>query len=69
MKIVIEFDTDNAAFEDNPNEWRAIFLQAVGKVKSQLQRKPCLCNHPESVDKLIDSNGNTVGTVTVQGKL
>jgi hypothetical protein len=66
MKIKIEFDTNNAAFEgDLFKEVGQVFAQAQRKLAAQLARSPSLCKHPESVDKLLDTNGNTVGSLEV----
>lgn len=53
MKIVIEFNTENAAFCD-PYEIDRILTQARGKIGDVGEER-----------KLLDSNGNTVGKVTV----
>ena len=68
MKIVIELETDNAAFEDDFRfELKQTLNQAFNKILSQRKRKPgCICKAPESIDKLLDTNGNTVGSVRVQ---
>jgi len=69
MRINIEFDADNAAFEGHHfyPEIRRIFDQAIKKIHAQRLRPPCSCTAPESVDKLLDTNGNTVGWVRVSG--
>lgn len=67
MKIRIEIDCDNAAFEhDTIGEVERI-LRGIGpKLRDQMGRAPgCLCTAPESADKLKDRNGNTVGTLTI----
>lgn len=67
MKITIELETDNAAFEDDFRfELKQILNQAFSKILSQKKRKPCKCTAPESIDKLLDTNGNTVGSVRAQ---
>lgn len=65
MKVTIEFTTDNDAFEEDLlGETKRILTQALRKIEAQLEREPgCVCTHPESTDKLLDSNGNTVGSV------
>ena len=67
MKVIIEFDCGNAAFSDDfYAEMSRILAQAKGKVMHQLDRAPgCVCTAPEAGDKLLDSNGNTAGTVQV----
>lgn len=57
MKIIIDIKTDNAAFEDNPDELRAILIGVSAKV--------AVGNRG---DNLRDTNGNTVGKFTVTGK-
>lgn len=58
MKITIVFDTDNAAFEDDfAREIRAILIQAKHRIFEQLKGS----------DKLLDTNGNTVGRVSIDG--
>lgn len=59
MKITIEFDTENAAFEDNPTqEVNGLLKQASAIVADILTDNRC-----RYTVKLRDSNGNTVGTV------
>lgn len=66
MRIKIEFNTDSAAFEDFYAELTYTLQQANSKVLQQLARQPATqCRAPESADKLLDSNGNTVGSVEV----
>lgn len=50
MKILIECNLDNAAFEENPNELQEIVAQ---QIPHNLK--------PGDDGKLKDSNGNTVG--------
>lgn len=57
MKLKIEIAMDNNAFEEDPDaEVRSIVEQAL--------RKLALNGSPEVV-KLLDSNGNVVGTAKV----
>lgn len=57
MKLKIEIAMDNAAFEGDPDaEVRSIVEQAL--------RKLALNGSPEVV-KLLDNNGNVVGTAKV----
>jgi hypothetical protein len=49
MKIQIEIDLDNAAFQDNPGE----LAQILEKIPHNMK--------PGDDGKLRDSNGNTVG--------
>jgi hypothetical protein len=71
MKIIIEFETDNAAFEDDfAAEVRAVLVQAKHKIFAQMGRpNGCKCTAPEAVDKLLDVNGNTVGSVSIQREM
>lgn len=68
MKIIIEIDTSNAAFEDHGlgNELMFVFTRAKNKIIRQLERPPSLCDAPEADDKVQDSYGNTVGSVRVE---
>lgn len=69
MKVTIEVEMNNDAFDDGFNglrELHRLLNLAVEKVGDQMSRSPSLCNHPESADKLLDKNGNTVGTVQWQ---
>jgi hypothetical protein len=64
MTVEIEFDTDNAAFEDNfEDELARVLRQVRWKVAAQRVRAAALCEHSESVDVLLDGNGNTIGRV------
>ena len=67
MRLIITIDYRGAALEDAPTEELRRLLSTVpAKVEAQLARAPgCVCTTPESVDKLLDSNGNTVGTVVL----
>ncbi len=49
-RIRIEFSTDNAAFEDYPDERRRIVRVAMARNE-----------HGETSGTLMDTNGNTVG--------
>jgi len=65
--IVIEIETENAAFSDDfEEEITMILQQAKRKIMAQMTRPPCLCDAPEDVDVLLDSNGNTVGVVRLE---
>lgn len=62
MKITVEFDTNNAAFEENPSlELREIMEHASHKAFRILSTSMDLNGTGE--ERLHDSNGNTVGTV------
>lgn len=70
MRICIEINCDSAAlFEDDDHvdevELHRILCSVPPKVNQQLERPPCLCDAPEAADKLLDINGNTIGTLKV----
>jgi rubredoxin len=67
-KVTIEVTLAGSAFDRQPMiELEHILLRAVGKVEEQLARRGgTVCAAPESADKLLDTNGNTVGTVRVE---
>ena len=58
-QITITIDTDNAAFEDNPNELEKV-IRILGH---NLTR--CFSGHMVRNFAALDSNGNTCGTVTI----
>ena len=63
-KVCIEFDLDNAAFEDNFEEELNRVLVAVGRrVKIQVGRIPGTGCIPKDPHILYDINGNSIGTV------
>lgn len=67
-KVIIEFDTKNAAFHDNfmgETMW-VVASQAMAKIKTQLERPEALCYAPEDADILRDHNGNAVGKVLME---
>ena len=68
MKLFIEIEMNNAAFDGDPlPEVVRLLEQAVGKVAMQLVRpEATVCDAPESTDKLLDINGNTVGSVRLE---
>lgn len=67
MKIKIEINCDDAALHDDlEGELPRILNTIPQKIRDQLERSGrCICEAPESVDKLLDINGNAVGTVKV----
>jgi hypothetical protein len=67
MKILVEIDCEGAALHDDPeNELPRILNTIPQKIWEQLERDGrCICEALESSDKLLDINGNTVGTVKV----
>ena len=59
MKIVIEFDTDNAAFEDN-------FLMEVTKTLQQAKGAIIDSENNTGIRRpLKDTNGNRVGVIDI----
>lgn len=67
MNLTIKIDLDNAAFEDDMiGELAQVLRSCVGKTIAQLERPDSLCDHPEAADKLLDSNGNTVGSIRLR---
>jgi hypothetical protein len=67
VKVYIEFDTDNACFEDNfEGSLMHVLTEAALKIPQQMIREPSLCKHPESADILMDINGNTIGCVRLE---
>ena len=64
MKVYIEFDCDNDSFGDFDDETERILDQAHDKLLSQRYATAAtVCQHPEPMHKLLDTNGNTVGSV------
>jgi len=59
MKLYIEIDCSNSSFEDNPEELAGILRQVPIHL-------PLLNSLGNSLAKLIDSNGNTVGSWTYE---
>ena len=68
MKISIEIDCKDAALHDNlEEELRRILNTVTDKVLRQLDRDGrCICEALESDDKLLDVNGNTVGSLKLR---
>ena len=67
MKVVIEIDCKNSALHDDfETELPRILNTIPQKIYNQLERDGrCICEAMESDDKLLDYNGNTVGTIQV----
>jgi hypothetical protein len=66
MKVTIEINCNSAAFDDDPiPELTRLLAMVPRKVVKQMHRPSCMCDALESVDKLLDTNGNTVGRVIV----
>jgi hypothetical protein len=75
MKVYIEIEMDSievvmgsAAFEHRArtSELHRILSMVASKVGDQLRRPDSLCDAPEAADKLLDINGNTVGSVRLE---
>jgi hypothetical protein len=67
MKITIEFDTDNAAFEDNPTlEVKELLEQASNKITGLVTHMEGYTFYTERTENLYASNGNSVGAVKVE---
>jgi hypothetical protein len=71
MEIEIKINCDDAALEDDGGideiELHRILCTVPPKITSQLERdSECICEAEESVDKLMDINGNTVGFLKVR---
>jgi hypothetical protein len=58
MKIIINIKTDNAAFSDNPTE----ILDCLKKIADAIG------SNGSTGGSIHDSNGNKVGTYTVEGE-
>ena len=56
MKLVIEVDTENEAFDSNPDELQRIVSDAVDLTKLRL----------DTGRNLYDSNGNRVGDIWIE---
>jgi hypothetical protein len=72
MKVIIEFNCANDAFQDRDSsrpfeefdaEVMTTLSRARTKVERQRRRPPALCTHDEADDILFDTNGNRIGTV------
>lgn len=79
-RITIWFDTDGAAFRSprSGDYDEMAFSSAVtgvltrvrGKIIGQLSREEgCICTAPEADDKIMDINGNTIGTLVITWKV
>ena len=55
MKLTIEINLDNAAFDDNPDELNEIMEKVVNKMDNM-----------QFEGKLLDSQGNTVGQYEIK---
>ncbi len=66
MKVYIEFDTDNTCFEDNfEGSLTHVLAKAALKIQKHVAYKRCVVL-PEATDKLLDVNGNTIGSVRLE---
>jgi hypothetical protein len=61
MKLTLEINMDNAAFEDSPGQEAARILRLAAR-KVEGAEAQDIGSFP-----LLDSNGNKVGRVTVEG--
>jgi hypothetical protein len=73
MKLIIEIEMDNDAFDfvgggefNAAHELSRILRDVPNKMVAQLRRPASLCDAPEAADKLLDINGNTVGSVRLE---
>jgi hypothetical protein len=66
MRLQFDFQTDNAAFEDHPGEALALIERTLadGDIRAQLAGD-CPAAAAPYTRVLLDSNGNSVGVVTV----
>jgi hypothetical protein len=70
MKVTIEFDCDNAAFEENFYIEMDYVMDCIKrKIFQQRERAVSLCDAPEAADKILDHNGNSIGFVHLDGKI
>ncbi len=67
MKVIIEFDTDNAAFE---NDWTGEITELLVKSRLVLSQhgQPEEGKSFEIIGRLLDTNGNSVGHVRIEDK-
>jgi len=63
MKILIEIDTGNAAFEDYGPAFEA--ARILGEAAETVGRRGCL-PAPDSAWPLLDANGNVVGRISTR---
>lgn len=68
MKFIVEINTENAAFEDNPDEVKWLLTKSTALFSAMLDGVPPGMDEPgcESSTPLLDSNGNTVGTARIE---
>lgn len=68
MKVIVEIECDNAAFEGKNFVPQVAWIlgTAAGKLQRLLGRAPTVCDALEVDDKLLDTNGNTVGRVVIE---
>lgn len=67
MKIVIAFYMDNASFVDDfHGELERVLNKVKTKVCVQVTRRPSICDVQEADDKILDSNGNTIGFIKLE---
>lgn len=66
MKITIEFDTDNAAFEDNQFAEVDRILKLVGEYAYEHMLYPNYQLEFKKGHKIVDTNGNTIGKFKIK---
>jgi hypothetical protein len=68
MKITIEFDTDNAAFEDNQFAEVDRILKLVGEYAYEHMLYPNyqLDRNIKKGHSIVDTNGNTIGKFKIK---
>ena len=65
MKVKIEFDCGNAAFEENPDEIGYVLERAREKTEAA-KAEIVNMDVPEVSRPLMDTNGNSIGFVRVR---
>ena len=66
MKITIEFDTETAAFENNPFGEVNRILQQVGDYTYEHMLYPNYQLEFNKGHKIVDTNGNTIGKFKIK---
>ena len=64
MRVKIEFDVDNAAFEDE-QEIDRVMLVCANKIRTALYSEAGIYESYRRLEVLFDSNGNRIGQVEV----
>ncbi len=68
MTITIRLQTDNAAFQDQDGDPRYEVARIVRQIASWFVDDGLYLDGADTYPPLRDSNGNTVGSVTVTGR-